>query len=78
MSEKQDAVANQLTYFLSNNQVQRTVMVGHESGMTPQRVLEEASPNEWWENGIPVFSYQTVPQHSKKWEKLNSTTEWKV
>ncbi len=46
MSEKQDAVAKQLTYFLRNNQVQRTVMVGHESGMTPQRVLEEASPNE--------------------------------
>ncbi len=66
MSEKQDAVANQLTYFLSNNQVQRTVMVGHESGMTPQRVLEEASPNEWWENGIPVFFLpDCTPAHKK-------------
>ncbi len=65
MSEKQDAVAKQLTYFLRNNQVQRTVMVGHESGMTPQRVLEEASPNERWEMAFLLFSFQTVPKQTK-------------
>lgn len=41
-------------------------MVGHESGMTPQRVLEEASPNDLWEMAFLPFSYQTVPQCKKK------------
>ncbi len=71
MSEKQDAVAKQLTYFLRNNQVQITVMVGHESGMTPQRVLEEASPNERWEMAFLLFHSRLYPsKQNQKWKKV--------